>query len=129
MPKTITPEEARRRLKNGIRVENPLGEKVTLDSRLEQHWRRGNKSQTDINNRLSALPLIEEVVKNPAEIWENANGSRTYLASVVDPWRANGKSYTVAFTQSVDNTVMETYHINDRITSNKRQGKQLWPKR
>lgn len=129
MPNRISPEEARRRLRKGIRVENPLGEKVTLDSRLEQHWQRGNKSQADINARLAALPLIEEVVKNPAEIWENPNGSRTYLSSVVNPYQPNGKSYTVAFTQSADNTVLETYHINDRITSNKRQGKQLWPKR
>lgn len=129
MPNRISPEEARRRLRKGIRVENPLGEKVTLDSRLEQHWQRANKSQADINARLAALPLIEEVVKNPAEIWENPNGSRTYLSSVVNPYQPNGKSYTVAFTQSADNTVLETYHINDRITSNKRQGKQLWPKR
>ena len=129
MPNRISPEEARRRLRKGIRVENPLGEKVTLDSRLEQHWQRGNKSQADINARLAALPLIEEVVKNPAEIWENPNGSRTYLSSVVNPYQPNGKSYTVAFTQSADNTVLETYHINDRISFNKRQGKQLWPKK
>lgn len=106
-----------------------LGEEITLDSRLILHWLRGNKTQTDINTRLSALPLIEEVVKKNAEIWENPNGSRTYLASVVDPWRANGKSYTIAFTQSSDNTVLETYFPNSNNAEQKRQGKQLYPQK
>lgn len=126
MPNRISPEEARRRLRKGIRVENPLGEKVTLDSRLEQHWQRANKSQADINARLAALPLIEEVVKNPAEIWENPNGSRTYLSSVVNPYQPNGKSYTVAFTQSADNTVLETYFLDSKQVGLKREGKKLY---
>ena len=73
------------------------------------------------------MPLIEEVVKNPAEIWENDNGSRTYLASFIDIHQP-GKKYTVAFTQEEDNTVLKTYFINERITENKRKGKRLWQK-
>lgn len=129
MPDRMKPDEARERLTKGVKVTNPLGGQVTLDTRLTEHWKQECKTQEDVDNRLAALPLIEEVVKNPAEIWENDNGSHTYLASVIDPYRPKGKSYTVAFTQSKDNTVLETYYINDRITSNKRTGKQLWPKK
>ncbi len=127
MPKTIKPQEARERLAKGVRVKNPLGEDVTLNNELLKHWEKAGKREDMINDRLSALPLIEEVVKNPAEIWENNNGSRTYLASVIDPYRQNGKSYTVAFTQEKDNTVLETYHLNSNNAAGKRKGKQLYP--
>lgn len=129
MPDPIKPEVAREKLAKGVTVQNPLGEDVTLDKRLLEHWAKEGKDAEDVNRRLSALPLIEEVVKNPAEIWQNENGSRTYLASVVDPYKPKGKKYTVAFTQTADNTVLETYFINERITENKRTGERLWPAR
>ena len=129
MPDPIKPEVAREKLAKGVKVQNPLGEDVTLDKRLLEHWAKEGKDAEDVNRRLSALPLIEEVVKNPAEIWQNENGSRTYLASVVDPYKPKGKKYTVAFTQTADNTVLETYFINERITENKRTGERLWPAR
>lgn len=129
MPDPIKPEAAREKLAKGVKVQNPLGEDVTLDKRLLEHWAKEGKDAEDVNRRLSALPLIEEVVKNPAEIWQNENGSRTYLTSVVDPYKPKGKKYTVAFTQTADNTVLETYFINERITENKRTGERLWPAR
>lgn len=129
MPDPIKPEAARKKLAEGVTVQNPLGEDVTLDERLLEHWAKEGKDAEDVNRRLSALPLIEEVVKKPAEIWQNENGSRTYLASVVDPYKPKGKKYTVAFTQTADNTVLETYFINERITENKRTGERLWPAR
>lgn len=129
MPDPIKPEAAREKLAKGVKVQNPLGEDVTLDKRLLEHWAKGGKDAEDVNRRLSALPLIEEVVKNPAEIWQNENGSRTYLASVVDPYKPKGKSYTVAFTQTADNTVLETYWPDTNSAHSKRKGEQLWPKR
>ena len=127
LPNRMNPQEARARLAQGVKVTNPLGEEVTLNNELLNHWAREGKSEDMINARLSALPLIEEVVKNPAEIWENENGSRTYLASVLDPYRQNGKSYTVAFTKAADNTTLETYHIGSTSIGSKRKGKQLYP--
>jgi len=129
MPDRMEPEAARAKLAKGVKAKNPLGEEVTLDGRLLEHWAKEGKTKKDVDTRLAALPLIEEVVKNPAEIWQNDNGSRTYLASVVDPYRSKGKSYTVAFTQTADHTVLETYYNNERITDNKRTGKKLWPER
>ena len=129
MPDPIKPEAAREKLAKGVKVQNPLGEDVTLDKRLLEHWAKEGKDAEDVNRRLSALPLIEEVVKNPAEIWQNENGSRTYLASVVDPYKPKGKSYTVAFTQTADNTVLETYWPDTNSAHSKRKGEQLWPKR
>ena len=129
MPELIKPEAAREKLAKGVKVQNPLGEDVTLDKRLLEHWAKEGKDTEDVNRRLSALPLIEEVVKNPAEIWQNENGSRTYLASVVDAYKPKGKSYTVAFTQTADNTVLETYWPNTNSAHSKRKGEQLWPKR
>lgn len=129
MPDPIKPEVAREKLAKGVKVQNPLGEDVTLDKRLLEHWAKEGKDAEDVNRRLSALPLIEEVVKNPAEIWQNENGSRTYLASVVDPYKPKGKSYTVAFTQTADNTVLETYWPDTNSAHSKRKGEQLWPKR
>ena len=128
MPDPIKPEAAREKLAKGVKVQNPLGEDVTLDKRLLEHWAKEGKDAEDVNRRLSALPLIEEVVKNPAEIWQNENGSRTYLASVVDPYKPKGKSYTVAFTQTADNTVLETYWPDTNSAHSKRKGEQLWPK-
>lgn len=128
MPDPIKPEAAREKLTKGVKVQNPLGEDVTLDKRLLDHWAKEGKDAEDVDRRLSALPLIEEVVKNPAEIWQNENGSRTYLASVVDPYKPKGKSYTVAFTQAADNTVLETYWPNTNSAHSKRKGEQLWPK-
>ncbi len=128
MPNPIKPEVAREKLNKGVMVQNPLEEKVTLDSRLIEHWTDECKNADEVNRRLSALPLIEEVVKNPAEIWENEDGSRTYLASVLDPYKPKGKSYTVAFTQSEDNTILKTYYPETKSPSSKQTGKQLWPR-
>lgn len=73
--------------------------------------------------------MIKEVVKDSAEIWQNENGSRTYLASVVDPYKPKVKNYTVAFTQTADNTVLETYWPDTNSAHSKRKGEQLWPKK
>lgn len=72
----MKPEVAREKLNKGVKAQNPLGEEVTLDKRLLEHWAKEGKDAEDIDRRLSALPSIEEVVKNPAEIWQNENGSR-----------------------------------------------------
>lgn len=125
MPDKITAEEAREKLAKGIHVKNPLDEEVTLDNRLIEHWEKANKEKSDINKRLAVLPLIEEVVKNPAEIWEADDGKRTYLASVIAPYK-KGKSYTVAFTYSNDNSVIETYWTESNQIGNKRAGKKLY---
>lgn len=117
MPPTIKPAEARAKLSRGIILKNPLEENIKLDNRLIEYWVKAGKSNDDINTRLAALPLIEEVIKNPAEIWENDNGSRTYLANFIDMHQP-GKKYTIAFTQEEDNTVLKTYFINERITEN-----------
>lgn len=125
MPDKITAEEARVKLAKGIHVKNPLGEEVVLDNRIKEHWEKANKEESDINERLVVLPLIEEVIKNPAEIWEDENGKRTYLASVIAPYQ-QGKSYTVAFTQDKDNTVIETYYPKSNNAVRKRIGKLVW---
>ena len=126
MPPFMKPKEAHALLLQGVKVTNPLGEEVTLNDELLHHWKREKKSDDMINDRLAALPLIKEVIKNPAEIWENANGSRTYLASVLDPYKENGKSYTVAFTKTEDNTTLETYHLESNSIGSKREGKLLY---
>lgn len=125
MPNKITAKEARLKLEKGIHVKNPLGEEVTLDDRILNHWDGANKKESDINTRLAALPLIVEVVKNPAEIWEDEKGKRTYLASVIDPYDTQ-KRYTVAFTQDEDNTVIETYWTDSKQIEAKRVGKKLY---
>ncbi len=127
MPDPITPDEARARLQKGVKVTNPLGEDVTLDGRLLEHWAKGNKSKDDVETRLSSLPLVEKVINTPAEIWEDDRGARTYLASVLEPHRQKGKSYMIAFTQSEDNSVLETYRNTERISKSKRTGKRVYP--
>ena len=125
MPKKTTAKEAREKLAKGVHVKNPLGEEVTLDNRLIKHWENANKTESDINERLADLPLIEEVVKNPAEIWEDEDGKHTYLASVINPHK-QGKSYTVVFTYSNDNSVIETYWTDSKQIRKKRVGKNLY---
>lgn len=125
MPDRIEPEVAREKLNKGMTVQNPLGEDVTLDKRLLDHWAEHNKKDSDVNERLAALPLIEEVIKDPAEIWEKADGSRTYLASVIDNHN-RGKKYTVAFTQAENNTVLETYWPESKQIGSKREGKMIY---
>ena len=126
VPPLIKPEEARARLQKGIKVKNPLGEDVKLNNKLLSHWEEGKKDVQLINDRLAALPFIEEVVKNPAEIWQNENGSRTYLAASFDPYQEASRRYVVAFTTSSDNTVLETYHLNSTSISGKRKGKLIY---
>lgn len=142
-PPTITPQEATERLKAGIKVRNPLGDEVTLDETLLKHWKaeeeaarnknKEPKEQGDINARLTRLPLIEEVIRHPHEIWErdNANGlvSHTYLAKVLEAEREKGQGFMVAFTKTGDTATLETYYINKRVTSSKRTGRRIWPKR
>jgi hypothetical protein len=125
MPQTIKPEEARAKLTRGVVINNPLGENIKLDNRLIDHWVKAGKTNDDINKRLAALPLIEEVVKNPAEIWENEKGSRTYLASFIDIHQL-GKKYTIAFTQEEDNTVIKTYWPESKQIGTKRNGKKIY---
>lgn len=129
MPNPISPGAARQALEQGIRVQDPLGKELTLDGKILRHWEKAGKSQKDIQTRLSALPLIQMVLRDPAEIWEESNGSRTYLASVLDPYKPKGRTYAVAFTMADDNTTLETYFPNSRSVVGKRRGKQLWPKK
>ncbi len=128
MPKNMDAELALAELNKGIKITNPLGEEITLDNRIVQHWKNHTKNKKDINERLSLLPLIKEVVKNPAEIWEQENGKRTYLASVISSFE-RGKRYTVAFTRVDDNLVLETYFPNSNSIGSKRAGKLLWSKK
>jgi hypothetical protein len=127
MPDKMSAEEARAELAKGIKVTNPLGEEITLDNHIINHWQRENKTQEDINRRLAALPLIKEVVKNPAEIWEKEDESRTYIAGFIDPY-ITGKKYAIAFTQAKDNTIIETYWANAEKVNKKRAGKLLFSK-
>ncbi len=125
MPDRMSPADARAELTQGTQVKNPLGEEVTLDRRILTHWAKEGKSPEDIENRLAALPLIKQVVEKPAEIWENKDGSRTYLASVIDPYKS-GKKYTIVFTQAKDNTTIETYWPEADKVNKKRAGKLLF---
>ncbi len=125
MPELITPQEGRARLSSGIRLKNPLGETVTLNNALLQHWESEGKRAEDINARLSALPLIEQVVKDPAEIWESEKGGRTYLASVINPYKP-GKTYTVAFTKNEDNSTLETFWTESTQIGSKRKGEKIY---
>lgn len=125
MPDKITAENARAKLAKGIHVKNPLGEEVVLDNRIIEHWEKANKEESDINERLASLPLIEELIKNPAEIWEDENSKRTYLSSVIDLYQ-QGKRYIVAFTYDDDNSVIETYWTESNQIENKRVGKKLY---
>jgi phage gp29-like protein len=128
MPKKMDTEIAKSELEKGIKVKNPLGEEITLDKRIIQHWVNANKSEKEINDRLALLPLIKEVVQKPAEIWEQENGKRVYLASVISPYEP-GKKYTIAFSRIDDNLVIETYFPNSNSIGSKRTGKLLWSKR
>lgn len=38
MPNPMKPEVAREKLNKGVKAQNPLGEEVTLDKRLLEHW-------------------------------------------------------------------------------------------
>lgn len=127
MPDKMSAEEARAELAKGIKITNPLGEEITLDNRIINHWQRENKTKDDLNRRLAALPLIKEVVKNPAEIWEKEDASRTYIAGFIDPY-ITGKKYAIAFTQAKDNTIIETYWADAEKVNKKRAGKLLFSK-
>ncbi len=135
MPDKMAPDKARAELLEGAQVKNPLGEDVTLDRRILRHWEKENKKADDIEKRLAALPLIKQVVAKPAEIWEAPDGSRTYLASVYNPYenakmkdgkKTGGKKYTIVFTQAKDNTTIETYWPEAETVNKKRAGKLLF---
>lgn len=128
MPKKMDTEIAKSELEKGIKIKKPLGEEITLDKRIIQHWVNANKSEKEINDRLALLPLIKEVVQNPAEIWEQENGKRVYLASVISPYEP-GKKYTIAFSRVDDNLVIETYFPNSNSIGSKRTGKLIWSKK
>ena len=128
MPDKMSAEDARAELTKGIKVTNPLGEEITLDKRIIQHWINSNKSEKEINERLALLPLIKEVVQNPAEIWEQENGKRFYFASVISLYEP-GKKYTIVFSRVDDNLVIETYFPNSNSVGSKRTGKLLWSKK
>ena len=135
MPDPITPKKAIERLKRGIKITNPLGEEVELGQKILDHWEgedkraqekgRTSKTTAEKDARLAALPLIEKVIGTPQKILQNPDGSRTYEAEAVDPWKQNGKHYIVAFTMSDDTAILKTYRINDRHKD--KEGKQIWP--
>ena len=124
-PGRITAEEARKQLAEGVRETDPLGHEVSLDERMIKHWEENSKSEEDIKHRLSQLPLMRELVKQPAEIWEDEeSGSLTYLASAIGN---DGKKYIVGFTPGGEDDYLETFWPDSKRIGKKRQGKKIFP--
>ncbi len=126
----IDEKKAREQLGKGIVAKDPLGNDVTLDGSIIKHWEDAKKSEKDINNRLSYLPVIEQSIKTPAEIWEYENGSRVYLAAYIHRGyqddQNKGKVYLLSFTVSSDSSKIQTYFPNEHSIHKKRQGKCLY---
>ena len=89
------------------------------------HWKEAGKSEEDIQQRLSQLPLMRELVKHPAEIWEDEETGRlTYLASAIG---RDGKKYIVGFTPGGEEDYLETFWPDSKRIGKKRQGKKIFP--
>ena len=90
-----------------------------------RHWEENAKSEADMKHRLSQLPLMRELVKQPAEIWEDEErGSLTYLASAIGN---DGKKYIVGFTPGGEDDYLETFWPESKRIGKKRQGKKIFP--
>lgn len=124
-PDRISPDEARRLLEEGQEESDPLEHAVKLDTRMVAHWKEAGKSEEDIQQRLSQLPLMRELVKHPAEIWEDEETGRlTYLASAIG---RDGKKYIVGFTPGGEDDYLETFWPGSRSLGSKRKGKKIYP--
>ena len=122
---TISSDEARKKLEAGITVTDPLNNNVTLDGSIIEHWVEEGKSPEDINERLSYLPVIEQGIKTPAEMWEQEDGTRIYMAAY-HPIQG-GRVYPLSFTVNKDSSKIRTYFTNQRNIELKRRGKKLYP--
>ena len=120
----ISPVEAKSRLKKGIVAKDPLGNDITLDESILTHWQEAHKTQQDIDRRLSYLPIIEQSIKTPAEIWEQDDGTRIYMAAYLSP--DEGRIYPLSFTVSNDSARIKTYFPREHSIQNKRKGKLLY---
>lgn len=117
-----TENKARLRLKNGFDVKTPAGD-VRLDSCTLEHWEKANKTGEDISNRLRNLPLLEALLKHPAEIWEDSNGDHTYLGCYLK----ENKKYMVSFTIAKDGVrTIKTFWPESNAIDSKRQGKLIY---
>lgn len=75
MPAEMEPAEARRQLKEGIKVQGVYGEVIFSESLLE-HW----KGYKDADRRPAFLPAALQAVTEPIEVWQQATQD-TYIVA------------------------------------------------
>ena len=122
--------DALKQLKAGITAQDPLGNKITLDRSILRHWVKEKKSKKDIKRRLAHLQVVVQCVKTPAEIWEQEDGTRIYMAAFHSRYEREYEKevrvYPMAFTVDNDSLKIQTYYLNIGGINRKRKGKCLY---
>ena len=113
---------------------------MTIDNTMLAHFDAKGNSDKEIEEsgrRLTLLPYLERALERPAEIWEDPDGTRKYLAAGLmegkkkDGERKEGKLAIIAITLSRDknNTKINTFYPGQEMSNlrAKRNGKLLYP--
>ena len=67
---TVHPDEARRRLREGIHTKDALGNPATFDGHILEHWDAEGHPQRAQDRRLRHLPDAIAAVEHPHEVWQ-----------------------------------------------------------
>lgn len=122
-PKRIAPQEARLRLEQAQQITDPFGRQVTFDERALAHWLERDKPAADIEGRLRLLPLAEQAVRSPREVWEQ-RGQTAYVSAFRRGGEGADGRGVVVFVYPDDR--VETYFVNQlRWLDNVRKGFRL----
>ena len=117
------PTEARQLLARKPAVTDPLGNRISFGPHIVQHWRDEGKSEADINDRLSKIGYAIATVKRPSEIWQDDDGTLSYLSCYIE----GHKKHIVAFTLRPQNKEIHTVFFAPTDISHHRKGKLLYP--
>ena len=120
----VEPEIARERLKVGINLTDPLGNKISLNEHVFEHWDAEKQTSVGINHRLRRLDEAIATLEHPHEIWEG-DKQKIYL-SVFEDGKKN--RYLAGFVMENNKVRTFFHHYRTSRFNEFRKGKLLYPK-
>jgi hypothetical protein len=121
-PADVSPQSALKKLQDGFQVTSYDGSNITFGQEILDHWQKEkNKSQKDIDGRLSRLEMATQTVQNPREVWIQGK-QKAYVQVFVK--KNGGAKGCVVFAK--DNNVVRSYYPRSISSLDKaRHGEQI----
>lgn len=121
-PVDVSPRSALKKLQEEFQVTSYDGSNIIFGQEILDHWQKEkNKSQKDIDGRLSRLNMATQTVQNPREVWIQGK-QKAYVQVFVK--KNGGAKGCVVFVK--DNNVTRSYYPRSVSSLDKaRHGEQI----